>query len=199
VPGISYTQLHQRLQTLITLGTKVADAGAGTPAAQIHQWIDEAQDCLLLLEDKIPTALSDFRGVGQRFEFRVDDDDEDSSSESAYRPDGADVLWDFRFEYLGQANDILKLAATKLEMEGHSVPGAEPFPESSGAAGNPPDEKLGEELRAARKRAGESQEVACVELKCSRVTVGRWETGKQKPHIAQAKSIRDYILKHPKA
>jgi hypothetical protein len=131
VSGRSYAQLYQRLQDLIARGTKVADGLAGTPGAQIHDWINEAENCLLLLEDKMPTLLSDFRRIPS-FEFKVDDDrkvdydaeadddhevDDDREvlrSESAYRPhrtnprtgrtEVADVLVDFKFEYHPRKN-----------------------------------------------------------------------------------------------
>lgn len=118
--GRSYAQLHQRLQDLIAQGANVAAAEAGTPAAEIHEWMNAVHYCLALIEDKIPTALSDFRHLRNNFEFRVNEDEEPGSSESAYRPDGADVLLDFRFEYIEQANNILKFAATKLEIEGNA-------------------------------------------------------------------------------
>jgi hypothetical protein len=191
---VTYAQLHQRLQDLIARGAKVADATAGTPAAQIHDWINKAQLCLLLLEDKMPTLLADFRRMQPNFEFKVDEDEEAGSSNSAYRPswidqrtglkDGADVLLDFRFDLLDQANGILKLAATKLEMEGHSLPG------------NFSDERLGEELLAARKRAGHSLRQAATKIGYDHKYLSEWERGKRKPHPEAAKNIRDYILLH---
>jgi DNA-binding transcriptional regulator YiaG len=183
----SYARLHKRLQELIAIGKKVANITAGTPEAQIHKWIKEAEECLSLLEDK--TALSDFRHIQQRSEFQVDDGDEDSSSLGAYRPSwidqrtglmhGADVLLDFRFDQLAKANDILKSAATKLEMEGHSLP------------------TLGEELRAARLRAGHTQQEAAEQIgdTWGHKYVSEWESGKRKPHPNMAKKIRDYIKK----
>jgi DNA-binding transcriptional regulator YiaG len=183
VSGKSYAQLLKLIKDLIARGTKVSDASAGTPSAQIHDWVSKVEYCLSLLEDKIPTALSEFRRIRQRFEFKVDDEKEALSSASAYRPDGADVLLDFSFEHLGQANDILKFAATKLEIEGHSLPG------------DPSDEGIGEELRAARLRAGLSQRKAAEGIGCDHKDVSEWERGKRKPHPKAAKDIRDYISK----
>ena len=187
-----HAQLQQRLQDLVGRGTKIVDESAGMPAAQIHDWVNEAEDCLSLLEDKMPTALSEFRRIRRSFEFKVDDFDEASSSKSAYRPEwidrrtglaeGSDVLLDFRFEYLEQANSILKLAATKLEIEGHSLPG------------NSTAEKLGEELRAARLRAGHSQREAAEKIGYDHKYLSEWETGKRKPRPKAAKDICDYIL-----
>jgi DNA-binding XRE family transcriptional regulator len=142
--------------------------------------------CLSLLEDKIPTALSEFRRIRQSFEFKVDDEKEAFSSASAYRPEGANVLLDFRFDRLGRANNILKLAATKLEIEGHSLPG------------DPSDEGLGEELRAARRRAGHSQRDAAEKIGYDHKAISEWERGKRKPHPNAAKNIRDYISQHSK-
>jgi DNA-binding XRE family transcriptional regulator len=186
VSGKSYVQLLKRIEDLIARGTKVSDASAGTPSAQIHDWVIEAEDCLSLLEDKIPTALSDFRRLRQSFEFKVDVDEEAFSSASAYRPEGADVLLDFSFEHLKRANDILKFAATKLGIEGHSLPG------------DPSDEGLGEELRAARRRAGHSQRVAAEKIGYDHKTICEWESGKRKPQPKAVKCILDYISQHPK-
>ncbi|HEX3821677.1 MAG TPA: hypothetical protein VHW45_15190, partial [Candidatus Sulfotelmatobacter sp.] len=115
--GKSYPQLHQRIRDLIAQGSKVCDEEAGTRGAQIHQWLSESRYCLAFLDDKIPTALSDFQRVRQDCVFKLADDEEALASESAYRDDG-DVLWDFRFEKLQQALGILNLASRKLEMEG---------------------------------------------------------------------------------
>ncbi len=83
----SYAQLHQRLQDLIARGTKVAHAGACTPAVEIHDWINRAQYCIALLEDRIPTAVTDFRRVLQSVEFKVNEgDDKAINSKSAFRP-----------------------------------------------------------------------------------------------------------------
>src|SRR5438067_8646772 len=105
VSGKSYAQLLKLIQDLIATGTKISDATAGTPAIQIHHWISRAEYCLSLLEDKIPTALSDFRRIRQSFEFKVGEDEEPYSSESAYTPKDSDVLLDFSFEHLKRAND----------------------------------------------------------------------------------------------
>jgi DNA-binding transcriptional regulator YiaG len=96
------------------------------------------------------------------------------------------VLLDFRFEHLARANVILKFAATKLEIEGHSVPG------------DPSDEGLGEELRAARVRAGHSQRAAADDIGYDHKDISEWETGKRKPHPKAAKDLRDYISQHSK-
>ena len=146
--GTSYAELLKVIQDLIATGTKVSDASAGTPSDQIHKWLSKAEYCLSLLEDKMPTAFSEFRHMRQSLEFKVDEEEEGSGSGSAYRPKGTDVLLDFNFEHLKRANDILKFAATKLEIEQHSLTGA------------PLDERLGGELRAARLRAGHSQREA---------------------------------------
>jgi DNA-binding transcriptional regulator YiaG len=186
VSGKSYSQLLKLIEDLIARGTKVSDASAGTPPAQIHDWVSRSEYCLSLLEDKIPTAVSDFRRTRQSFEFKVDIDDEASTSASAYRPEGADVLLDFSFEHLGQANNILKFAATKLEIEGHPLPV------------DLSDEVLGKELRAARRRAGHSQRVAAEKMGYDHKAVCEWERGKRKPHPEALKNILDYISKHSK-
>jgi hypothetical protein len=159
-----YAELHKRIQDLIVRGKKVANAKAGTPAARIHRWIRDAVECLSRLEDE--TALSDFRHIQQSqgrftppFEFKVDDDDKADCSRSAYRHDEADVLLDFRFDQLAKANDILKSAATKLEMEGHSLP------------------TLGQELRIARARAGHSQREAGKQIGYDHKYISEWERG----------------------
>ena len=144
----SYAKLLKKLQELIARGTQVSDVTAGTPSAQIREWINRAEYCLSLLEDKIPTAVADFQRLRRSFEFKAEDNEEYITSESAYRPEGADVLLDFNFECLGEAVNILKFAATKLQLEVHSQPG-----ELS-------EEGLGKALRAARLRAGHSQRVA---------------------------------------
>lgn len=184
--GKSYAQLLKLIQDLIATGTKVSDASAGTPSPQIREWVNRADYCLSLLEDKIPTALSEFRRIRRSFEFKVGDDKEAFSSASAYRPDGSDVLLDFSFEHLMRANDILKFAATKLEVEGHSL------------AGDFSDERLGEHLRAARLRAGHSQRDAADEMGYDHKDISEWERGKRKPHPKAAKDIRDYIVQQSK-
>jgi DNA-binding transcriptional regulator YiaG len=186
VSGKSYAQLLKLIEDLIARGTKVSDPNAATRSAEILDWTSRVEYCLSLLEDKIPTALSDFRRIRQGFEFKVDEEGDDSSSASAYRPAGSDVLLDFSFEHLGQANSILKLAATKLEIEGHSVPD------------DPSDKELGEDLHAARLRAGHSQRDAAEQIGYDHKDVGEWERGKRKPHPNAAKNIRDYIRQHPK-
>jgi transcriptional regulator with XRE-family HTH domain len=64
-------------------------------------------------------------------------------------------------------------------MEGHSLP------------------TLGEELRAARLRAGHTQQEAAEQIgdTCGHKYVSEWESGKRKPHPNMAKKIRDYIKK----
>lgn len=185
--GKSYAELYKRIRDLIGRGTKVADERAGTPEARIHKWTREAEECLSQLEDK--TALSTFRHLQQKSEFIVGDDfDPDSISKSAYSPQWTDArtgategtdLVDFRFDYLEQINGVLKSAATKLELEGHSLP------------------TLGEELRAARLHAGHSQQKAAEQIgdKCDHKYISEWETGKRKPRPDMAKKIRDYIKK----
>jgi DNA-binding transcriptional regulator YiaG len=174
------------IQDLIATGTKVSDANAGTPSAQIHQWVSKAGSCLSLLEDKIPTAFAEFRHLRQSLEFKLDEEEEGSGSASAYRPKGTDVLVDFNFEHLKRANDILKFAATKLEIERHLL------------TGDPSDERLGEELRAARHRAGHSQRDAADDIGYDHKDISEWERGKRIPRPKAAKDIRDYIAQHPK-
>lgn len=122
----------------------------------------------------------------QSLEFKVDEEEEGSSSASAYRPKGTDVLLDFNFEHLKRANDILKFAATKLEIERHPL------------TGDPSDERLGEELRAARRRAGHSQRDAADDIGYDHKDISEWERGKRRPHPKAAKDIRDYIVQHSK-
>lgn len=112
VSGSSYRQLHRQLQDLIIRGAKVADATAGTPEPEIHDWIEQARSCLILLKDKIPTEFSYFEQFRQSLEFKVKD--EASASKSAYVPEGMDERVDFRFENLLQVNGILKVAAGKV-------------------------------------------------------------------------------------
>jgi DNA-binding XRE family transcriptional regulator len=186
MPIKSYAELLKVIQDLIATGNKIADPTAGTPWAEIHVWVSKVGQCLLLLEDKLPTPLSDFRHLRQSFEFKVDDEEESSASASAYRPKGTDVLLDFNFENLKRANEILKFAAAKLKMEGPSSPG------------DPSSEGLGEELRAARLRAGHSQRDAAEKIGYDHKDIGDWERGKRKPHPKAAKNIRDYICQHSK-
>jgi DNA-binding XRE family transcriptional regulator len=186
VSGKSYARLAKTIQDLIVTGNKISDANAGTPSVQIHDWVRTAERCLLLLEDKLPTVVSDFRRIRQSFEFKVAEDEEASSSASAYRPKGGDVLLDFSFEHLKQAKDILKFAATKLEIEGHSQ------------AGDFSDEELGQQLRAARLLAGHTQRDAADDLGYDHKDISEWERGKRKPHPKAAKDIRDYIVCHSK-
>lgn len=185
MPSKTYEHLHARLTDLIAEGEKIADEASGTPADGIHEWVNRAGYCLGLLEDKIPTAVAEFRNLRANFEFTVADEDQDTMSPSGYRDDEADVLRDFNFEVLKQANNILRFAATKLEMEGHSLPAA------------PSDEQLGEALRAARIRAGHSQRDAGKKIGYDHKYISEWETGKGKPHVKAAKNIRDYILLYP--
>lgn len=180
--GKSYAQLLKLIEDLIARGAKVSDPNAGTPSAQVLNWISTVEYCLSLLEDKIPTAHSDFRRIRQSFEFKVDDSKEAFSSASAYRPEGAEVLLDFSFEHLARANDILKLAAIKLEIEGHSL------------SRDSSDEGLGKELRAARLRAGHSQRDAAEEMGYDHKDISEWERGRRRPHPKAAKDIRDYIV-----
>lgn len=112
VPATPYGQIHKRLHDLIIRGTKVADATAGTPPEEIHDWIDQAQTCLGMLKDRMPKEFSDFKTILGRLEFRVTD--EQSASKSSYVPDDGDDLADFRFEDLRQLNGILKFAARKV-------------------------------------------------------------------------------------
>ena len=188
--GKNYAKLHQRIQGLIARGNKIK---AGTPATRIHEWIEAAEECLSLLEDK--ASLSAFQEIQHSqgrftppFEIKVDDDDEAVFSDSAYRPqlidprtgEGiADVLLDFRFDLLKQANHVLKLAAVKLEIEGHSLP------------------TLGEQLRAARALTGDTQRFVAKEIggKCQHKYISEWETGKRIPCFFYEKRIRAYIAK----
>lgn len=127
----SYVPLFRQLKDLIARSVNVCDSDAGTKATQINEWVTEAHGCLVLLEDKMPTALADFRRIRAKLEFRVDEDAEHLASRSAYRPEwideltgrteGADVLLDFDFGRLEQLARILKLAAKKLELEGYSI------------------------------------------------------------------------------
>lgn len=196
VSGKSYAQLYQRLQDLIAQGAKVADAGAGTPATEIHQWIIGAHNCLALLEDRIPTALADFRRIRECVEFKVNEGEEALSSKSAYEPEVtnpdtgevgiADVLLDFRFDCLGQLNDILKFAATKIEIE-----------ELTLSSVHRDDEPIGKRLLDARNRAGHTQEEAAEEIGCDHKDISEWERGMRKrPHPSSVKKILNYIKKY---
>jgi DNA-binding XRE family transcriptional regulator len=194
VSGKSYAHLYQRLQDLIAQGAKVADAEAGTPATEIHQWISGGRYCLGFLEDKIPTAVADFHRIRGCVEFKVNDGEEAFSSKSAYEhvvtnPDTgegiAGVLLDFRFDYLGQLNGILTFAATKIEIEKLVLSGA-----------NQDDEAIGKRLRAARKRAGQTQEQAAEEIKCDHKDISEWERGIREPHPKSIKKILHYIEKY---
>ena len=167
------------------------------PAARIHKWIKEAEECLLQLQDQDKESLAAFRLIQQSqgrffpaFELKVKELKEGDSSKSAYRPswtdrrtgqrEGTDVLLDFRFDLLAKVIDILKAAVTKLEIAGHySLP------------------TLGEHLRAARAHAGHSQREAAEKIggTCQHKYISEWETGKRTPHVDMAKSIRDYIEK----
>jgi len=170
--------LYLRIRRLNVRGTKVADARTETRGAKIHDWLIAAEDCLLRGKDKLAQELSAFRHILQECEFLVDEDeDETVIRKSAYYPLGERV--DFRFEYLEQANDILRRAAEKLE--------------------NPSDKKLREELYAARHRAGHSQREAALKMGYDHQSISVWETGNRKPHPKQAKNIRDYILLYPEA
>jgi len=223
VPVKSYAQLHQRLLGLIARGDKVADPAAGTLESEIHKWLNEAQYCLLYLENKIPASvLSDFQRLRESCEF-TRQDDEDPPSKSAYCPTwtdpstgvlvGGDLVRDFNFEDLKQINGILRLAATKLELDGYSFAEAEISSESLGATdklpstpavtlaplGNPSDEKLGEKLRAARRRSGHSQRKAGAVMGYDHKYICEWEKGKRKPHPDKEQDIRDYIDQYPEA
>jgi DNA-binding transcriptional regulator YiaG len=186
VSGKSYEQLLKRIQDLIVKGNKISDANAGIPSVEIHEWASAAEYCVLLLEDRLPTAVSDFRRIREGFEFKVTEEEEASSSASAYRHEGSDVLLDFSFEHLKRANDVLKFAATKLELEGHSL------------TGDSSNKGLGELLRAARLRAGHSQQAAARAIGYDHKCISEWETGKRKPHPEAQKNILDYISKHSK-
>jgi hypothetical protein len=90
----------------------------------------------------MPEPLSAFRRILQNIEFTVPYYEESTASRSAFRPewtdpetgeeDGADVLVDFRFGYLKQANEVLQFASGKLEIEGYPCAGTTSFvlPES---------------------------------------------------------------------
>ena len=179
-----YQRLHERIRDLAAQGHKVSDPEAGTRAARIHKWITEAEECLALFEDQ--TFLSGFRVLQKSqgrfsppFQRIVNDEEADSCGLSAYRVGEADVLVDFRFDLLAKVNDVLKAAATKLEIAGHSLP------------------TLREQLKEARDRAGHSQRTAAKILGYDHKYISEWETGKRKPHARQEKNIRDYILKYP--
>jgi DNA-binding XRE family transcriptional regulator len=59
--------------------------------------------------------------------------------------------------------------------------------------------KLGQQLRAARDRAGHSQRQAAEKMGYDHKNISEWETGKRKPRPDTAKNIRDYILRYPEA
>src|SRR5437879_11883125 len=80
VSGKSYAQLLKVIQDLIATGNKISDRTAGTPSAEIRDWVSKAAHCLLLLEDTLPTPVSDFRHLRQSFKFKVATDEEESSS-----------------------------------------------------------------------------------------------------------------------
>ena len=189
---------------------ELAEMKERLPAPRIHAWIKETHDCLMLLKDEMPKELSAFLLIRPNFEFKADDDrkeDYDAEadvdydvdyafrSKSAHRPQEedprtgmmqvADFLLDFSFKDLEQANEILKAAAAKLEIEGHSFPA------------DPSDEKLGEKLRAARDVTGDTQRVAAVKIggKCQHKYISEWETGKRTPCVVYAKRIHAYIAK----
>ena len=65
-------------------------------------------------------------------------------------------------------------------------------------AGNSYEGELGEQLRAARRRAGHAQWVAAEKIECDHKAISEWETGKRKPHPKAEKKIRDYIAKYAK-
>jgi DNA-binding XRE family transcriptional regulator len=180
--GKFYERLHQRLRDLVAQGTKVADPASGTRAARIHKWINEAEEHLKSSADQ--TFLLEFR-VLQRsqdsgspaFQRIVNDDEADSHSPSAYWVAEPDAFLDFRFDLLAKVNDLLKAAATKLEIAGHSVP------------------TLGEQLREAREQAGHTQEEAAAQIseECDHKYISEWEAGIRRPGVKLSKKIREYI------
>lgn len=121
--GKSYAQIRLQLQDLIEQGANVADAGAGTPETQIHEWMNAAHYWLTLLEDKVPSGFASFRSILANYEFKVHTyTTDDPPSKSAYWRDEAEGLVDFRFDELQHVNKILKIADTRLEYEGYVLP-----------------------------------------------------------------------------
>lgn len=159
---------------------------------EIHNWISAAQYCLGLLEDRIPSAVADFRRLREVLEFPVPDGEEDASSKSAYVPEVVDrdtgipmdagVLLDFRFDHLAQMNHILRFAANKIEIEG--------LPESDVCPG---EEPIGKRLLAARLRAGHTQDEAADAVECDAKDISEWENGKREPYPKSRKRIQKYI------
>lgn len=165
-----------------------------------------------LLEDKIPTAVSDFRRFLNGSEFKIDDEDDHSAS--AYRLDEIDVLIDFNFELLRRANNVVRFAARKLEMEGHSLPEMEEILELSGAnEGSLSHEKQPDSdllhplqnsskslkldaklLRNARIKLGVTQAAAAQWFQVTERQYKRWESGKQSGvHMTNFPRIKCFI------
>lgn len=200
MPGKSYSRLYIKLQEVITRGASVADRTAGMRWIEIHDWLNQGRYCLAFVEDRIPTAVSDFDHIRRNVEYKFDGNREDDSSDSAHRIEGTDILLDFNFELLQKALDILRFASTKLEMEGCSVSEVALPPHAVTLSGNPPpnekppspvisgqpaskksyayDPKL---LRQARIALKLKEEIVALEwFKVSRRQYIRWEQGKQK-------------------
>jgi hypothetical protein len=173
------------LRDLISRGADVANPDAGTPADQIHQWIEEVDQLLFLLKDQFPTARSAFQQLRVHLEYMVDEEAEAQSSDSAYRPDEADVLFDFRFDYLGQTTTILRRVAAKLKAEGDT-------PRYVSAR------EFGERLRQARRLAYQSQREAADETGYDHKAFSLWERGIRMPRGATLRDLSDYIAKHSK-
>jgi len=203
----TYEHLHARLTDLISEGEKIADRASGTPAAAIHEWASAAEYYLGFLEDKVPAAVSEFRRLRKNFEFRVEDDEESTMSPSGYRHERADVLLDFDFEMLNRANEILRFAVTKLEMEGHSSTTKNQDSAESATVMEPANEFA--ETFAPKKTSGNSyafdrillakarelknltQQEAATLFDVTLRQIKRWESGEQKGmHMPNIKKYR---------
>jgi hypothetical protein len=196
----TYAEVLQGIQGLIKQGHKVAAQEVAPPGTHIVEWLAQSEACLVLIEDKVPTAMVRFQKFRRTATFHVPVGEKESASKSAYRPAITDpksglkyktpFLMDFRFESLQQVVGVLKLAAEKLTLEVSSGP--------------PSELPIGMRLRAARIDAGHSLALAAEKLSaeklsdekmnCDAKTVWRWEHGAQ-PRPKARKRINAYIAK----
>ncbi len=156
MPQGSFAVLHRQIRALVQTG----QICIGYPGVEILKWLKQARDCLLALEHRFPTLVAEFNECHREASFNVELDGEENLTKSAFQPcmtDGPQIAIDFRFLLLWRVTELLDLAASRLEMDGHAI------------------STLGQRLREARKAAGHIQFKTGHELGVSAQTISIWE------------------------
>jgi ElaB/YqjD/DUF883 family membrane-anchored ribosome-binding protein len=200
---LTYAKLLNRVIGLAKEGERIVSPGTSIRGSTVNEWLRRVLEALSLLESDIPSALERFRKL--KFHRPVHEEDEEETSDSAYRND-ADHLIDFDFDNLRQAVRALELARQAIELKlAHSrkqrTQRAKAIPRKAHQAVKTTDrlivdaewEKLLPSLAGAILRRHLSQEEAAERIGTHRTDLNKWLNRKQVPRPGSRQKISKFI------